>query len=291
VRLTSQLGSGTRCLLGIPATISKEKALVLPIGEVLYAIPSRHVLEVVRVADHKIEDVAGGRILRFREVPLPLRSLTRTLSTIQDGVDEPWAVIVEVSGRRYAFTVPSLIGEFDLVRRPVDAILARFETIAASATLDDGRLVLLLLGGGLLRRADARAGIPLAAASSPQKRRRGRVLVVDDSPVIRDLITEMLAASGMEVVVAPEGGAALALLDGEQPDLILSDVEMPGMDGFELLRRIRARWQHLPVVMLTTRNSAADKQQAATLGADAYLVKSDFQEATLLDTVRRFVSA
>jgi CheY-like chemotaxis protein len=219
---------------------------------------------------------------------IPVRSMTSTLAAGAVD-DEGFAVVVELAGRRHAFLVPSLLGEFDLVRRPVDDLLAPFEHIAASASLDDGRLVLVLLLSGLVRKSEGRTRAEVHVTTRAARRRR--VLVVDDSPVIRDLISEMLVAAGVEVALAPEGSAALDIINSAQPDLVLSDVEMPGVDGFELLRRIRARWQHLPVVMLTTRNSSQDKQLAATLGADAYLVKSDFQEATLMDTVRRFLGA
>jgi chemotaxis protein histidine kinase CheA/CheY-like chemotaxis protein len=291
VTLSSELGRGTRFSLSLPTTISKERALVVDCAGALFALPSRYVVEVVKAADHPVETVAGGRAVRYREQVIPVRSISEILA-MGETEDEHWAVVVDSGGRRYAFTVPALIGEFDLVRRPIDGLLAPFEYLAASATLDDGRLVLVLLLSGLVRKSEGRTGTGgVVHASSARPLRKRRVLVVDDSPVIRDLISEMLVAGGIEVEVAPEGGAALSIIDAAQPDLVLSDVEMPGMDGFELLRRIRSRWQHLPVVMLTTRNSASDKQQAATLGADAYLVKSDFQEATLMDTVRRFVGA
>jgi two-component system, chemotaxis family, sensor kinase CheA len=122
------------------------------------------------------------------------------------------------------------------------------------------------------------------------EQRARRVLVVDDSPIVRELLTEMLATAGLVVDAAEDGLAALRTMESVQPDLVLSDVEMPRMGGLELLRRIRGQNQRLPVVMLTTRGSAADRKAAAELGADAYLVKSDFEGSKLLDTVSRFIN-
>jgi len=116
------------------------------------------------------------------------------------------------------------------------------------------------------------------------------VLVVDDSPIVRELLSEMLTTAGIIVDAAEDGLAALRTMESVQPDLVLSDVEMPRMGGLELLRRIRGQNQRLPVVMLTTRGSAADRKAAAELGADAYLVKSDFEGSKLLDTVSRFIN-
>jgi CheY-like chemotaxis protein len=122
------------------------------------------------------------------------------------------------------------------------------------------------------------------------ERRRPRILVVDDSPIVRELLTEMLRGAGVLVEAAEDGVAALRSLEVTKPDLVLSDVEMPRMGGLELLRRIRGQNQQIPVIMLTTRGSVEDRRAAAELGADAYLVKSDFEGAKLLDTVSRFIN-
>jgi len=106
---------------------------------------------------------------------------------------------------------------------------------------------------------------------------------------VRDLLSELLTSVGLDVRSAGDGAAALAAHTADPVDLIVCDVEMPVMDGFELLRRLRARSERVPVVMVTTRGSAADRSLAAALGADALIVKSEYENAHLLATVRRFV--
>jgi CheY-like chemotaxis protein len=287
--LRSERGQGTQLSLTVPASISKERALVVDCGGALFALPSRHVTEVIRLRDAKVEKAASGMVLRHRGEAVPLRSLGAAVLRRRDD-EEPWAIVVEWGGRSWAFSIPALAGEHDLVRRPVDALVATLGHIAASAIHDDGRLILLLMVGELIRLADARGTELGPTAPGPRLRKAGRrVLVVDDSAITGDLVSEILAGAGFDVDLALDGQAALARIEAQAPDLVLSDIDMPVMNGFELLKRIRTRFPHLPVVMLSTRASADDRKQASALGANAYIVKSAFHETTLVDTLRRFL--
>jgi len=198
-------------------------------------------------------------------------------------------LVVDLAGRRYGLSVPHIVGEWELIRRPAEPILASGGTIGASALLHDGRLVLVLelgqLQRGMRRPARTNGGSRRAESQTPK-----RVLVADDSPVIRELLSEILTSAGLQVETAQDGLVALSSIERTAPDLVLSDVEMPRMGGFELLAEIRQRSQRLPVVMLTTRGSVEDRRRAASLGANAYLVKTEFQGDALLEVVRRFVS-
>jgi two-component system chemotaxis sensor kinase CheA/two-component system sensor histidine kinase and response regulator WspE len=283
--LASEVGQGTRMALSIPTRLSQERALVVDCAGTLYGFASRNVLEVVKRSDYTVERVAGGDIIHHRDGALPLRSLSTVLARRQ--MDEPWVLILVLNNRKLAYGAPSLLGEHELVRHAIDPVLASVGYLGASATLEDGRLVLLVASAGLLRQSELK-DINLLPAPLPAARRT-RVLVVDDSPVIRELVSQVLRAAGCDVENAGEGRSALAKIEASPPDLVIADVEMPIMDGFELLRRVRARSQHLPFVLLTSRGSADDRQRAVALGANAHLIKSGFQESTLLDTVRRFV--
>jgi CheY-like chemotaxis protein len=156
--------------------------------------------------------------------------------------------------------------------------------------LEDGRVV-LLPELNFLQRALRAASSGAASSARPAAReiRQDRVLVVDDSPVVRDLVSEILSGAGLSVETAEDGAVAWESIQRQEPDLVVSDVEMPRMTGLELLGHVRTRTQRLPVVLLTTRGSLEDRRRATTLGANAYLVKTDFQSDKLLDVVRRFV--
>src|SRR5205823_4460357 len=143
----------------------------------------------------------GGSTLRRAGDVLPLRSLARTLG-LAETREERWGLIIEVGGHAFVFAVPALVGEFDLLRRPLDALAGSSDCLSASAILDDGRLVLLLTPSGLLRLSSGAALRPAAAA------RTSRVLVVDDSAVVRELVGGILKASGYQVGLACDGRAA-----------------------------------------------------------------------------------
>lgn len=284
VTLHSTPGEGTRFELNLPSTISKERALVVESAGVLWGLPAMAVLETQRLSEAERVEVTGGEAVRYRGHLVPLVSLAASLNGTD--ANEPWVLIAQWGHRRIALRVCRIVGESELLRRAADRMVARLGPINASAASADGRLV-LLLSLELLFSVVSR---PLASpATAPAVANRHRILVVDDSATVRDLVCELLAEAGMEVLRAENGREALSAIEESSPELVLSDIEMPVMDGFELLREIRVRRPHLPVVMLTTRGCAEDRRRAATLGANAYLVKSEFEEATLLETLRRYL--
>ncbi|MDB4969324.1 MAG: hypothetical protein JWN44_5013 [Myxococcales bacterium] len=285
VTLTSRRGEGSEVVLTIPARLSQEKILVVACGEALCGLPARQVVEVVRRREGTVEHVSGGELFRHRDVTLPFHSLSQLLGHHVD--DEPWVLILSTASRRSALAVPALVGEHELLRRPLDRALAINAHLGGSATLDDGRLVLLLALGGLLRRGAV--AMPLRARPDVKTRQRHCVLVVEDSDVIRDLVADILRGAGMEVLTAANGQEGADALAQRVPDAIVCDVEMPVMDGLALLRHVRSHWPQLPMIMLTTRGSEDDRRQAATLGANAHLIKSSFGEGLLLETLRRFL--
>ncbi|PRP95245.1 hybrid sensor histidine kinase/response regulator [Enhygromyxa salina] len=284
VSLTSTVGRGARCELRVPATISRETVVVIGFGRALWGVPSRRVGRVVALSQRQAAGESPTIVVDGEH--LPLVSLAQLLG-LDDAnlVENRVAICCRHAGRGYALASPPVLGEFQLFRRPLGSLLANVGPANASAVMDDGRLVLLLEPATLLGqrlRTDTRE-------RRAQPRRRARVLVVDDSAIVRELMVELLTAANLEVCTASDGVQALELLGRRTVELVLSDVEMPNMDGFELLERLRQRDSELPVIMVTTRGSAADRERATMLGADAYLVKSDFREQHMLEVVGRFV--
>jgi chemotaxis protein histidine kinase CheA len=282
VSVSNNPGGGTRFAIHIPSSVFRERVLIADVGGALCALPAREVEAIVPVASDMIESVGSTPLLRYRGegipfVPLPL---------FRGDVESTRAAIVTHEGRRWALSLPDVVGDMELLRVPVDAAVASLGPFAASGTLDDGRLVLVVSLDALLTRPRHAAEL---ARAQVQARGRRRVLIVDDSPIVRDLLSELLSSVGLEVRSAADGAAALEMLAEQPADLIVSDVEMPVMDGFELLRQLRDRAMRVPVVMVTTRGSVSDRALAAELGADALIVKSEFENAHLLETVRRFV--
>jgi chemotaxis protein histidine kinase CheA len=282
VSVSNNPGGGTRFAIHIPSTVFRERVLIADVGGALCALPARDVEAVVPIGGGMIESVGNTTLFRYRGEGIPFLPMP----LFRGDAESTRAAIVSHGGRRWAISLPEVVGDIEMLRVPVDAAVASLGPFAASGTLDDGRLVLVVSLDALLSHPRRAAELLRAPAGD---RGRRRVLVVDDSPIVRDLLSELLSSVGLDVRTAGDGAAALQALNERAADLIVCDVEMPIMDGFEFLRQLRDRAERIPVVMVTTRGSVSDRATAAALGADALIVKSEFENAHLLETVRRFV--
>lgn len=283
-------GRGMRFTLEVPARVARERTLVIRCGEVLYGLPCRQIAAVLDLTMHATEPLPGGTALRYRDEPLPLRSLGALVGAAA-GI-EGWAAVLEGIDGAWVVSFPEIVGEFDVLRRPVDGLVDRAGIVGASALLDDGRLVLLLRPPELQRRwgQKRRTGAPGGGVGGHVAPDPFRVLVVDDSPVVRSLLVEALRRNGFDTDAAEDGQAALDAIGGRPPDLLLTDLEMPRMGGLELVRTVRAGFPDLPIVMLSARGGPDDVSRGRQAGADAYLVKSQFEEGAFVAAVRRFVA-
>jgi len=204
-----------------------------------------------------------------------------------------------------AFAVDALLGEHELVVKPFPALLPPVPTMTGASTLPSGEVVLILNPIDLIDRhtrqaEDALASLPimLPSMSAPDAEQEGsepqrplRILVAEDSLTTRMLVRNILQAAGYEVVVTPDGAAAWEALQTERFDLLLSDIEMPNLDGIALTERIRATpaLLRLPVILVTARAGAEDRVRGLQAGADAYITKGDFRQSELLDTLYRLL--
>jgi two-component system chemotaxis sensor kinase CheA len=173
----------------------------------------------------------------------------------------------------------------DLPVEPLDEDMALHPALAGTAVLDDGRLVLTLSPAALLARAETVGEMAPAAAPS----RPPTILVADDSVTTRTLEKSLLEAHGYDVVMAMDGRQALDILRSRPVDLVVSDVEMPHMDGFALLRAVKSdsSLHQVPVLLVTSRENDEDRQRGMELGADAYMVKRRFDHVQFLEAVAR----
>ena len=283
-KLSTSIGNGTRFELILPTVVSRERVLLVESGQIAWALPARWIRAVIRNPDD-LESARNQLLVRTKEGLLPVRSLASWLG-VHDELESS-LLVVEIAGLRRGVLVGRTLWETDLLRRPADAALSKATRASASGTLQDGRVVLFLRWAEVLRDSTPRAS---AGPRAPQRQRRTpRILVVDDSAIIRDIVGEILSGAGFEVLSADNGAQALAMIEEQHLDLVISDVEMPRMSGLEFLKELRKGNELLPVVMLTTRNSTEHRREAALLGANAYVAKSEFHGDTLLEVVGRFV--
>ena len=287
VEVSSKRGLGTRFTITLPFTLTKERMILFELAGGLYGLPTLMVQEVIGWRDLPKAAANVDATVRVEGEPVPLRSLAELLGREPEPCSA--ALVVSLQEQQYGLLIGRVVGERELIRRPAEPLLARTTAIGGSAMMDDGRSVLVLdlarVGRHIRRTNGNNSSTPqqLAKNSIP------RILLVDDSPILRDMVSEILASAGLQIVTAADGEEALARIAESEPDLVVSDIEMPKMDGFALLEQIRKRSQRLPVVMLTTRASVQDRQRATTLGANAYVLKEDFRSDVLLDVVQRFL--
>jgi len=290
VALLARPGLGTRCVIAVPAALARERAVVVECAGSVLALPARAVRAQLRLGDHARRQIAGRIAIQVGEAWVPLCGLGEALGLGggDAGADAP-ALLLEGHGRRRAFAVDRVDGEHELLRQPGGAPDALRELVPASSITADGRTALwpsvpALLGGG---RGPAHPG---RRRTQPQPAQRARrVLIADDSPLVLEIVKSILRGVQLVPSTAPDGEAAWSALEAELPDLLVTDVEMPRLDGLGLLRRVRARWPGLPVVVLTTRDGEADRRHAMELGASAYLIKAELDESRLVEIVRGLI--
>jgi two-component system chemotaxis sensor kinase CheA len=195
-----------------------------------------------------------------------------------------------VTGRR-AFRVDALLGQREVVVKGLSRLVSSVDVLTGASAEPDGSILLVLDAAGLLARAERTVGatIPQPAQPNGPTRDRARVLVVDDALTVRELQRSVLHQAGYDVDVAADASEAMACLRDRPFDVVLTDVEMPAVDGFALTEAIKAdpTLRDTAVVLLTSRSSETDRRRGLEAGASAYLLKSAFDETALLDTVAR----
>jgi two-component system sensor histidine kinase and response regulator WspE len=231
-----------------------------------------------------------GRVLPFTALPSVLGLAPERPARVGDLV-----LIVKSQGATAALAVDRVLEERVQAILPLKGMLARHAHLTGATSLADGRLAMVLSAAYLIAGAQGTATLrmPRASPRGPEPRRR-RILVVDDSPLTRELISALLDAVGYETVIAGDGAEALHLLgDAHAPpvDLVVTDLEMPAVDGLELTRRLKAdpAYGNLPVVILTTRGGEDDRQRGLGAGADGYITKGDLVRQDLVDVVGRLL--
>jgi two-component system, chemotaxis family, sensor kinase CheA len=295
-------GQGTTFRMRLPLTASSLRGLLVQVSEQLFALPNSHVQSLMRVGPESIARSEGREVLLGPGGPVPLCSLGDVLAlagkeTVErrDGGERKLQVVVlAADGRSVALTVDRWLAEQDLVIKPFGRRVRRLRHVSAAAVLPTGQVSLVLKPHELVRSAYAlrpRASLGQLLAPSEAVKKRRRVLLADDSVTTRTLEKSILESAGYEVITAADGEQAFKLLQERGADIVVSDVEMPRMDGHMLAQAIRGsqRFRDLPVVLLTALGSEEDRARGLASGASAYLVKTAFDQDNLLKTLRQLM--
>ena len=290
VRVESQLGYGTRILLTLPLTLVTTRILLVRVGSATFALPASGCRGITWVRRAELRSLEGQPTIVRDDATLAVVALSELLGVAAPRAfaksERAPAVLAGSPQRPVALLVDALLDEREAVVKPLGALLARQRRYGGAVQLGDGSLVLLL--NPILLVQGAR---PTPVAVPAQSARRRRLLVVDDSFTTRELIRSILQSAGYEVTAAVDGADALEKLRAQPFDLVVSDVEMPRLDGFQLTASICAGQAHqvVPVVLITSLASEEQRRRGLEVGARAYIVKSQFNQESLLDVVRQLL--
>ena len=290
LHINSKSGIGTTFAVRLPFTLAVTQALIVRVSSELYALPLPTVEGIIRISRAELEEKMseaeptieyGGQGYKLRHLGLFLGLGPARMSAEDERIS---IVLVRAGNNSAALLTDEMLDSREIVVKPVAGQLASIRGVSGATILGDGQIVVILDVGALVRSPlpppDAIDAIP------EQEKEPALALVVDDSITMRRVTQRLLERNGLRVVTAKDGVEALGMIREHPPDIILLDVEMPRMDGYEFAQHIRndPKTEGLPIIMITSRVSDEHKARAIELGVNDYLGKP-YQESMLLDAV------
>ena len=297
VSVTSEMGLGSRFTIRLPLTVAVSDALVVRAADRYYAIPLVQIERVIRINPEKLYDYyeSGDATLHIEDEDYRVRYLNEILSgsklnelMVSSNTSLPLIIIKNRAGQKLALQVDQIAGSrIEIVVKPLGRQLSHLAGISAATIMGDGSVMLILDLIALMRNAPAQNTMRSVKLERSNIEAQITVLVVDDSVTVRKVTSRLLERQGINVAVAKDGVDAIDILQETIPDLILLDIEMPRMDGFEVATQVRhsKRLRQIPIIMITSRTGEKHRERALEIGVNDYMGKP-FQESELLDRMQ-----
>jgi two-component system chemotaxis sensor kinase CheA len=287
----SDPGRGTQFKLILPLTVASSRGLMVWAGKEAYCLPLMLVDEVVAIDPSAVGVARGQLAIQWRHQAVTFVSLSDLLAhrPSERPNSHCFAVVLALADRRLAIGVDEVLGEEEIVVKGLAPGTPKLPFVAGATNRADGRLVTVLELAALAKAAASSSHQPMGIRAAAET--AATILVVDDALTTRTMISLVLEQSGYRTLVASNGEEALAVLDAEHVDILVADVEMPVLNGLELVQRVRASSRHsaLPVILLTSLDSPVDRARGAEVGANSYVLKNAFEPASFLSMVSDFV--
>ncbi len=287
VDILSERGHGATFTLRLPQTLAVTQAVFVRIGETTYAVPVASVSGIGRISRERFESGEGGYHYNGEDFSLyNLGALVGLAAAKAEGQSEIPLLLVRSGDLRAAVAIDQVLGNREIVVKPVGLQIASVPGIYGATITGEGNVVVILDVAPLVRRHLTQPQQPVEVAAASSQRHVPLVMVVDDSLTMRKVTGRVLERHNLDVVAARDGVEALELLEERVPDLMLLDIEMPRMDGYELATAMRAdpRYKDVPIVMITSRSGDKHRQRAFEIGVQRYLGKP-YQELDLMRNV------
>lgn len=302
IEVLSTPGQGCTIRIRLGTTLATVHVLIVRVAGIDYALPVEFVLRTQLVRPSEIFTIEGREATLLDESPVPVAHLIDLLELpAQDAktkaalsADQPMpCIVLKVGEERLALLVDDLLDEQDVMLKPQSKILRRVRNVAGATILGTGEVCMILSAPDLVKSINRRQRSRSAVAPAPaaQPTRKQVILLVEDSIATRTQEKRILEGAGYEVVTAVNGLDGFSKIMSRAFDAVVSDVQMPKMDGFELTAQIRQNrdFAELPIVLVTTLASDEDKKRGVEVGANAYITKGTFNQEVLLDTLRRLM--
>lgn len=290
IRVLSEPGRGCTFRIQLPASLATVRVLLVEIHGNPYGIPIDSVAAIVAIAEADLFNFEGAPAMNWQGSPIAVVRLARVLELegSTGGTARYPGIILQNGEAKVAFIVDELLDEQEVVLKPLSQLLQRLPNVSGAAVLETGEICTILNPGDLVQNATSGGLEAIAPATTPTKT---SLLLVEDSLVIRTQMKRILEGAGYEVTAAVNGLDGWNKLREGHFAAVISDVQMPELDGFGLTARIRqlAEYEELPVILVTTLADASDRRRGAEVGANAYITKGTFDQGVLLDTLARLV--
>lgn len=291
--IQTQIGKGTKFTLRLPLTLSITLALLVKSEEYIFALPTSEVKEIVKISKDEVKLVGDKEVVKIAGKTIPFVKLSRILGLNEKKTtpsQEMFLLIISLAGECIGFVIDEIISQQEIVIKSLGRYLKKPENIAGATIWGDGEVVLILDVFDLMKSAK-KVYFESPKAILEEKISTPSILVVDDSLTTRELEKNILEAIGYEVEVAIDGVQALKKMSQKQFNLVITDITMPNMDGFELTSAIKKdeRYKDTPVIIVTAEEKEEDRKKGFESGAEAYILKSAFDQKSLLDMIERLV--
>ncbi len=297
VSVETELGKGTTFYLRVPLTLSSERGLMVRAYGQSFVIPTSSIERVLTLNPQEVVEVEASQAVMLDGIPIPLRTLATLLDLKKADVvrsQQVSIVVIKKGWHTLALLVDEIMGEFEIVIKPLQSPLTNMNCIAGGTLSSSGSVIIVLNTSDIIKTAlDAgrSARVALDENSTVRIESKPHVLVVDDSITTRALEQNILENKGYKVTVAVNGKDAWELLQRQAFALLITDINMPIMDGFSLTERVKQneKLRDLPVVIVTSLGSDAEKKRGIEVGANAYIVKNEFESDALLEIVSQLI--